>query len=141
MKKTMIILSVMMCAFVVRDAFSMPLYKVEVIRVIDGDTVRVNVDMGYGIKKEDSLRLCGVNTPELKSKVARDKKRALEAKEHLKNRLLNAKRVLFAYIKQGKFGRPVGILIADGKNLNQEILDLKLGVPFMEDDCKEDYLP
>ena len=39
-------------------------YKADVIRVVDGDTVDVVIDLGFRIKIEQRIRLLGINAPE-----------------------------------------------------------------------------
>jgi micrococcal nuclease len=40
-------------------------YDVEVIKVVDGDTVDVNIDLGFGIwLKDERVRIMGIDTPE-----------------------------------------------------------------------------
>ena len=40
-------------------------YKVEVTRVVDGDTIDVDVDLGFGmIYKKQRVRMMGIDTPE-----------------------------------------------------------------------------
>ncbi len=54
------------------------IYKCSLVRVIDGDTVKLNVDLGFRMSFTDSFRLLDVNTPELRGP---DSDRALKAKE------------------------------------------------------------
>ena len=54
--------------------------KTKLDRVVDGDTVRLLVDVGFGIYSKQVIRLAGIDCPELDSKDADEKKRAYEAK-------------------------------------------------------------
>ena len=62
-------------------------YKAAVIRVVDGDTVIVDIDLGFGIwLRDQSIRLAKINAPELKGDTL---KAAQESKEFLKKIVLN----------------------------------------------------
>ena len=56
-------------------------YKINVLRVVDGDTVDVNIDLGFGtwIHKE-RIRLKGIDTPESRTRDPEEKKAGLYAK-------------------------------------------------------------
>lgn len=55
-------------------------YRAELVRVIDGDTVELRVDVGFRIYRVDSFRLAGINTPELHSPDEAERLRAKAAK-------------------------------------------------------------
>ena len=55
-------------------------YSAKIIAVIDGDTVKAEIDLGFGITRRDTLRLKGINAPELH---AADPKPGIAAKEYL----------------------------------------------------------
>ncbi len=55
-------------------------YQARVVEVIDGDTVKADIDLGFSITRRDSLRLLGINAPELH---AADKAPGLAAKAYL----------------------------------------------------------
>ena len=48
-------------------------YKGRVMRVIDGDTMDVEIDLGFGIKRLERVRLAGIDTPEIRTKDADEK--------------------------------------------------------------------
>jgi micrococcal nuclease len=84
-------------------------YDIELVSIYDGDTIRVNVDLGFGHfwKGEDGkglkLRLYGINAPEVKGK---EKIQGLKAKEALEKLLTGSKLILQShYDKTGKYGR------------------------------------
>ena len=89
-------------------------YRVNILRVIDGDTVDVDIDLGFGtwIKKE-RVRIMGIDTPESRTRNKVEKKFGLAAKEKLKS-LLGKTSVLKTQINKngedmkGKFGRILG---------------------------------
>lgn len=89
-------------------------YKVEVLRVVDGDTVDVNIDLGFGIwMRKERVRLYGIDTPESRTRDKTEKVFGLAAKKRLKE-LLGKKCVLKTFAARdgedmkGKFGRILG---------------------------------
>lgn len=79
-------------------------YKARVIKVYDGDTVTVDIDLGFGVwLKKQSIRLSGIDTPELRGDERPD---GLIAKKTLSNWILNTD-VLLVTSKdsKGKYGR------------------------------------
>jgi len=89
-------------------------YKVNIIKVIDGDTVDVDIDLGFGIwMKDERVRIMGIDTPESRTRDKVEKKFGLAAKARLKE-ILGKKSVLTTQINKdgedmkGKFGRILG---------------------------------
>lgn len=82
-------------------------YKAKVVSVYDGDTIRVKLDLGFGIStggsKGESLRLYGVNTPELRGA---EKERGKMVRDELR-KLIDGKDVTIQTLKDktGKYGR------------------------------------
>ena len=102
-------------------------YKVEVLKTIDGDSVRLNVDVGFGITlKNQSCRISAVDTPESRLNVkryperAKEKELGLKAKARLKE-LLEGEVILHC-LKRDKYGRLLGVLYADGKNVGERLV-------------------
>lgn len=63
-------------------------YKVSrLYKVFDGDTIEVDIDLGFDIAIHKLVRLAGIDTPESRTKDAYEKKLGLEAKEWLKIKL------------------------------------------------------
>ena len=59
-------------------------YKCKLIKVIDGDTIDVDIDLGFGVTLSNQrLRLYGINTPETRTRDLEEKKRGLIAKERV----------------------------------------------------------
>lgn len=42
-------------------------YRAAVERVVDGDTLDVDIDLGFGIVMRERVRLAGVDTPEMRT--------------------------------------------------------------------------
>ena len=57
-------------------------YRVNIVKVVDGDTVDVDIDLGFGIwMKNERVRLFGIDTPESRTRDLEEKKYGLAAKE------------------------------------------------------------
>ena len=82
-------------------------YKAQVVRVIDGDTVVLNIDLGFKIYHVMSCRLAGVNAPELNSKDEAVKLAAVASKEYLMSLLPVGEWVEIVSRKLDKYGRAV----------------------------------
>ena len=86
-------------------------YKVkEVIKVVDGDTVDIIIDLGFSLTKKERVRLSGIDTPESRTKDLEEKELGLEAKEFLERRLDDAVgyNLRVKTEKDGKYGRMLG---------------------------------
>jgi micrococcal nuclease len=78
-------------------------YSAKVVKVVDGDTIDFEVDLGFGIKKVDRFRLSGINTPEMRGP---EKEAGRAAKMFVIGMLEGARITIFTKKdKQGKYGR------------------------------------
>ncbi len=86
-------------------------YRCKITRVVDGDTVDVDIDLGFGmwIHKE-RIRLYGIDTPESRTRDLEEKKYGLLAKEQVKYFLPvgSIQTLITVKDKAGKFGRILG---------------------------------
>jgi len=86
-------------------------YRVENIRVIDGDTVDVDIDLGFGVwMKKQRIRIYNIDTPESRTKDEVEKVFGLAAKNRLIELLSTDDEIIFRSVKdlRGKFGRILG---------------------------------
>ena len=83
-------------------------YKAEVTRVIDGDTIDVELDLGFSILMRARVRLLGIDTPESRTRDLEEKKFGLAAKDYLKHWIEEQKYVMIESTEKGKFGRVLG---------------------------------
>lgn len=79
-------------------------YKAKAIRVIDGDSLWLDVDVGFRTSIKDNFRLNGVNAPELTSKSEEKRKLANDAKEALESLVVD-KDLKIVTTKPDKYGR------------------------------------
>jgi micrococcal nuclease len=93
-------------------------YRVKtVIAVIDGDTIDVEIDLGFDISITKRVRLAGIDTPESRTTNKEEKVLGLEVKELLKKKLKAATNIVIRTEKPDsseKYGRVLGWLYLDG---------------------------
>ena len=94
-------------------------YSCKVLRVVDGDTVDVDIDLGFGVwMHKERIRLYGIDTPESRTRNLKEKKYGLIAKEQIKSFMPvgSTQTLVTVKDKAGKFGRILGkFLIYDKK--------------------------
>jgi micrococcal nuclease len=100
-------------------------YKAEVIRVIDGDTVVLNIDLGFKIHHITPCRLAGINAPEMNAKDEKVRAAAVQSKEYLESLLPEGMEVTIISKKLDKYGRPVVHFLAES-NKYASVNDLML---------------
>ena len=97
-------------------------YDVTLIKVVDGDTVDVDIDLGFGVcLKDERVRIMGIDTPESRTSDKVEKVFGLAAKDRLKELLHEGAKLITTEDKsgedmKGKFGRILGdFKTPDGK--------------------------
>ena len=107
-------------------------YNGQVIRVIDGDTVEVRIDIWLQQSITTKLRIRGVDAPELRSRCSIERDRALNAKEFLINIFDKNPTVVITHVEPGKYGGRViaNILTADGRDISSLLIQKKLVVSY-----------
>lgn len=97
-------------------------YRVKKItNVVDGDTIDVDIDLGFSVSFSQRVRLAGIDTPESRTTDKFEKSLGLEAKEYLKSKLKDAKVVVIKTEKPDsseKYGRILGWLYVDGDTIS-----------------------
>jgi micrococcal nuclease len=94
-------------------------YRVKkLLAVIDGDTIDVEIDLGFDISITKRVRLAGIDTPESRTSDKYEKSLGLESKALLKQRLSSAESIVIRTEKPDsseKYGRVLGWLFLDGE--------------------------
>ncbi|MFI3220143.1 MAG: thermonuclease family protein [Methylococcales bacterium] len=97
-------------------------YKVSrLYRLVDGDTIEIDIDLGFDVAIHKMVRLAGIDTPESRTKDIYEKKLGLEAKEWLKTRLKDAENIRIKTEKPDsteKFGRILGWLYTGNESVS-----------------------
>ena len=119
-------------------------YKCNIKRVVDGDTVDVVIDLGFSILYSTRVRLYGIDTPESRTRNKDEKVRGFLSKYYLKDWLEKGDVVIRTHKdKKGKFGRVLGEMVVDGKNINLLMVDENHAVKYegqSKDDIKKEHL-
>jgi micrococcal nuclease len=103
-------------------------YDVHIIKVVDGDTVDVDIDLGFGIcLKDERVRIMGIDTPESRTSDPVEKLFGLAAKNRLYSLLEKDAKLITTEDKsgedmKGKFGRILGDFRASDGRLVTEIM-------------------
>jgi micrococcal nuclease len=104
-------------------------YRIKkVLKVVDGDTIDVDIDLGFNISYTQRVRLAGIDTPESRTKDAKEKVLGLEVKDKLKKSIDAAETVVVKTElpdSSEKYGRILGWVYLDGnsKSINEQLID------------------
>ena len=129
-------------------------YSCRIVRVVDGDTVDIDIDLGFDVwLKKQRIRLYGVDTPESRTRDLEEKKYGLAAKVFVENYLpVGSKQTLRTRLDdRGKFGRILGefVLITqwEGKDIpttiNEQLVKERHAVKYFgqsKEDIEEEHL-
>jgi micrococcal nuclease len=99
-------------------------YKARLIRVIDGDTIDAEIDLGFNVSTRQRIRLYGINTPESRTRDQEEKERGLAAKQRLIEILPREFMVETILNRRGKYGRVLGILWVNTDDVETNVNDL-----------------
>ena len=104
------------------------IYRIKsVTKVVDGDTIDADIDLGFDISLSKRIRLAGIDTPESRTTNVKEKAMGLESKEWLKKTLEGAKDILIKTElpdSTEKYGRIIGHLFINGQetSLNNQMI-------------------
>ena len=106
-------------------------YRCKVLKIIDGDTVDVDIDLGFGIVlKNERVRVMGIDTPESRTSDKLEKVFGLAAKDRLKELIPEGSiQILKTEVDKdgedakGKFGRILGDFIVEGHRVTKILVD------------------
>jgi micrococcal nuclease len=114
-------------------------YKCKIVKVIDGDTADVDIDLGFGVwMKKQRIRFAGIDTPESRTRDLVEKKYGLAAKAYVQTYLpLGSDQTLITEKDAtGKYGRILGkFWIYDSRTdawkiLNDMMIEDNMAVPY-----------
>lgn len=104
-------------------------YRVKKVnKIVDGDTIDVDIDLGFDVSFSSRVRLAGIDTPESRTTDLKEKALGVEVKEKIKKEIAAAKEIVIKTEKPDsseKYGRILGWLFLDGNtvSLNQQLID------------------
>lgn len=113
-------------------------YHAEVTEVIDGDTVRANIDLGFHIwVRDEKLRLYAIDAPELRrygagAKVTDEEKAAGKAAKAALVELIEGREITLCTVQdgKGKYGRYLAQIYLGDLYVNQWMIDQGHAVPY-----------
>ena len=111
-------------------------YDVVVLKVVDGDTVDVDIDLGFGVTlKDERVRIMGIDTPESRTSDKVEDLFGEAAKTRLKELMKNGAKLITTEDKhgedmKGKFGRILGDFKVDGKRVTEILAEEGHCVPY-----------
>lgn len=115
-----------------------------VTKVVDGDTIDVDIDLGFDITFSSRVRLAGIDTPESRTSDKYEKTLGLESKDYLKKAIDSAKSIVIKTEKldsSEKYGRILGWLYLDGAevSVNEAMISSGYAWSYMGDTKVKDF--
>ena len=111
-------------------------YKCNIVKIVDGDTVDVDIDLGFGVwLKDERVRIMVIDTPESRTRDKVEKKFGLASKAKLKS-LLGKTGVLKTQVNKngedmkGKFGRILGDFQVGARMVTEILCEEGYAVPY-----------
>jgi len=107
-------------------------YSCKIVRVIDGDSIILDIDLGFGLWIHgERIRLYGIDTPECRTRDAEEKAAGFLAKEFVEDALHVGGIYRLQTKEKGKFGRYLGtIYLTDDTSINASLVKERLAVPY-----------
>ena len=108
-------------------------YKLVNVKAVDGDTIRATIKLGFGVALHSVLiRLSGIDTPETHTKNKVEKQAGELVTTWLKGKIKNSQSIYLATSKKDrdKYGRPMGVLFIDEKNICLELVKNSFAVVY-----------
>ncbi len=107
-------------------------YECTIRRVVDGDTIDVDVDLGFGTWRcSERIRLFGVDTPECRTRDAKEKAAGLLAKKFVEHVLHVGETYKLQTREKGKFGRFLGVIFISARtSINATLVSERLAVAY-----------
>ena len=125
-------------------------YDITIVKVIDGDTVDVDIELGFGVcLKDERVRIIGIDTPESRTSDPVEKLFGLAAKNRVLELLKDGGKLITTENRKGedmkgKFGRVLGdFRINDGRILTDVLIEEGYCVPYFggsKEDIKEKHM-
>ena len=109
-------------------------YRCKVSRVVDGDTVDVDIDLGFGVwLHKERVRIIGIDTPESRTRDKVEKRFGLLAKEFVEDFFKIGDVILTTkkYDAKGKFGRILGDFKCNGRTLSKVMIEMHHAVEYL----------
>tara|TARA_R110002153_G_scaffold268679_1_gene433748 strand:+ start:9336 stop:9734 length:399 start_codon:yes stop_codon:yes gene_type:complete len=119
-------------------------YECKIVRVIDGDSIVVDIDLGFGLWIHgESIRLFGVDCPECRSRDKEEKAAGIAAKKFVERFLQVGETYTLNTEGKGKFGRYLGVISNETETVNKALVNEHLAVIYYgqrKDDVKAAHI-
>ena len=113
-------------------------YKATIRRVVDGDSIYVDIDLGFDVwLRNQSIRLYGIDTPECRQKDKARKAHGLLAKAYVQKALIVGRTYALTTKEKGKFGRFLGEFKTGKGFITKLLVKERLAVPYTGQNKKE----
>jgi len=103
--------------------------NVEVIKIVDGDTIDVMIDLGFNVWQKVRVRLYGINAPEVKGESKAEGKKSTE---FLKELLPLNSFIKMECVGKDKYGRWLGDLYLEDLFINEYLIEQGYAEKYME---------
>ena len=118
-------------------------YEAYCERVVDGDSIKFVVDLGFAVSKRVDCRLFGIDTPEMRGGTDTTKAAAKLAKARVEEIVPPGAKVFLRSLELDKYGRSLAVVITgDGDVVNDILIDERLAVRYdgdNKDQIAEDH--
>ena len=103
-----------------------------VLKVVDGDTIKVSARVWLGVNVETMVRINGIDTPEIRGKCPMEKELARKAKDFVKEKLPVGSLVYLSSVQSDKYGGRVVAKVADEnkKDIGKQLIQNGLARPY-----------
>ena len=108
-------------------------YKIKKIkRIIDGDTIDIDIDLGFNLTISHRVRLKGINAAETRTKDLEEKAEGIKARLWLEKELAREGEWIIETHKEDKYGRILGTLylVGDSVTVNEKMLTEGIVKPY-----------
>ena len=106
-------------------------YKATIVKVVDGDTVDVDIDLGFDVwLRNQRIRLYGIDTPECRQRNKAGKAHGLLAKAYVQKALVVGEVYALRTREKGKFGRYLGEIKVGRTTINKVLIKEGLAVEY-----------
>jgi len=113
-------------------------YKATIVKVVDGDTVDVDIDLGFDVwLRNQRIRLFGIDCPESRTRNKKEKAHGLLAKEYVQKALVVGGTYALTTKEKGKFGRFLGEFKTGKGFITKLLIKERLAVPYTGQNKKE----
>ena len=108
-------------------------FNAHLVRVVDGDTIDADIELGFSVFMRDRIRLMGIDTPESRTRNLQEKSWGMAAKHRLIELLAETDgefTLVTEDMEKGKFGRVLGTIEINGKDANQSLIEENFAIPY-----------